>query len=143
MDRCCLMHNNTSVAVLLGKGFYGRCLMTVSTVSDLIATGCADSRLPRSTWGLARHGNVVVDTNYNWNCMRHAGPQARSVLCLPWTLRFPPAQQLGQFFIIFMPHLAHVLIKSSPESPLGSLQLVEAGGRRRRMALACKSTHHC
>lgn len=64
------MHNNTSVAVLLGKGFYGSCLMTVSTVSDLIATDCPHSRLSRSTWGLARHGNVVVDTNYNWNCMR-------------------------------------------------------------------------
>lgn len=36
---------------------------------------------------------------------------------------FPPAQQLGQFFIIFMLHLAHVLIKSSPESPVGSVRV--------------------
>lgn len=75
--------------------------------------------------GMARHGNVVVDTNYNWNCMRLA---AGLVPADCWLLpaldsAFPPAQQLGQFFIIFMLHLAHVLIKSSPESPVGSVRV--------------------
>lgn len=114
----CTTHN--SMQFLASKGFYGRCLMTVSTVSDLIARL---SRLPRSTLGLA--GNVVVDTNYNWNCMRLA---AGLVPADCWLLpaldsAFPPAQQLGQFFIIFMLHLAHVLIKSSPESPVGSVRV--------------------
>lgn len=68
--------------------------------------------------GMARHGNVVVDTNYNWNCMRLAAGLVPAL-----DSAFPPAQQLGQFFIIFMLHLAHVLIKSSPESPVGSVRV--------------------
>lgn len=38
--------------------------------------------------GMARHGNVVVDTNYNWNCMRLAAGLVPADCCLPWTLRF-------------------------------------------------------
>lgn len=50
----CTTHN--SMQFLASKGFYGRCLMTVSTVSDLIARL---SRLPRSTLGLAWRGMVM------------------------------------------------------------------------------------
>lgn len=68
---------------------------------------------------------MVVDTNYNWNCMRLAGwlPDGPAGLVPTLDSAFPPAQQLGQFFIIFMLHLAHVLIKSSPESPVGSVRV--------------------
>lgn len=83
----CTMHN--SMQFLASKGFYGRCLMTVSTVSDLIARL---SRLPRSTLGLAWRGMVmwlltliITGIACGWLpawCLLTAD------CCLPWTLRF-------------------------------------------------------